>query len=46
MREEESVIMAIVDPGVGLFLALGAPYVAWEPLIGPWLIVKGVRRNG
>lgn len=21
------------------------PYIAWEALIGPWLIVKGARRN-
>jgi hypothetical protein len=38
-----NVLLALCDPDVGVILILGLPYLVFEALIGPWLMVKGIR---
>jgi len=38
-----NVLLALYDPDVGVILILGLPYLVFEALIGPWLMVKGIR---
>jgi len=38
-----NVLLALYDPDVGKIMIMGIPYLVFEALIGPWLMVKGIR---
>jgi hypothetical protein len=38
-----NVLWALLDPDIGTIILMGAPYIVWEALIGPWLLIKGVK---
>jgi len=38
-----NVFWALYDRGIGKIIILGVPYFVFEALIGPWLMVKGIR---
>lgn len=38
-----NVLWALYDPGVGTIIYLGLPYMVFEFLIGPWLMIAGIR---
>jgi hypothetical protein len=40
-----NVIWSLYDPGVGVIIYLGLPYMVFEFLIGPWLMIAGIRED-
>ncbi len=39
-------LLTLYDPDLGSvipLLIIGGPYIVWEALIGPWLMIKGIR---
>jgi len=37
------VLLPLYDPDIGKVMIIGVPYLVFEALIGPWLMVKGIR---
>ena len=37
-----NVVWSLYDPDVGTMFLFGAPYLVFELLIGPWLMIKGI----
>jgi len=37
-----NVLWSLYDPAVGVVVLLGAPYMVFEFLIGPWLMIRGI----
>lgn len=37
-----NVLWGLYNPDVGVIIYFGAPYMVFEFLIGPWLMIKGI----
>jgi hypothetical protein len=40
-----NVLWGLYDPALGVVIYLGAPYMLFEFLIGPWLMVRGIEKG-